>query len=42
MKQTQYEEDIHFAVMFARQMLQKCYAGVTPTTGKDFMSEHML
>jgi len=41
-KNTHWQEDLYFAVRFARQKLSKYYAEVTPTTGMVLMSAHIL
>ena len=41
-KKTQWMEDLFFAMRFARQMLCKYYAEVTPLTGMLHRSAHML
>jgi len=41
-KNTQWKEDLYFAVQFARRKLSKYYAEVTPTTGMLFISAHIL
>jgi len=41
-KKIQWEEDLYFAVMFARQMLSKYYTEVTPKTGILLISAHIL
>jgi len=41
-KKTQWKEDLYFAVKFARQMLSKYYAEVTPKTGMLLISAQIL
>jgi len=41
-KNTQWKEDLYFAVKFARRKLSKYYAEVTPTTGMLLISAHIL
>jgi len=41
-KKTPLKEDLFFAVKFARQMLSKYYAEVTPMTGMLLISAHIL
>jgi len=41
-KNTQWKEDLFFAVKLARQKLSKYYAKVTPTTGMLLISAHIL
>jgi hypothetical protein len=42
MKNTQWKEDLFFAVKLARQKLFKYYAEVTPTMGMLLISAHIL
>ena len=41
-KNTQWKEDLYFAVKFAGQKLSKYYAEVTPTTGMLLIPAHIL
>jgi len=41
-KETQWKEDLFFAVKCARQKLSKYYTEVTPTPGMLVMSAHIL
>jgi hypothetical protein len=41
-KNTQWKEDLYFAVKCARQKLSKYYSEVTPTTGLLLISAHIL
>jgi hypothetical protein len=41
-KQTQWKEEVFFAVKLARPKLSKYYAEVTPTTGMLQICAHML
>jgi len=41
-KQTQWKEDLFFAMKFAWQKLSKYYTEVTPTTGMLLISAHIL
>jgi len=40
--ETQWKEDLFFAVMLAQQKLAKYYADVTPSTGMLQISAHIL
>jgi hypothetical protein len=41
-KKNPWKEDLFFAVKLARQKLSKYYAEVTPTTGMNLISAHIL
>ena len=41
-KKTQWKEDVHFTVTFARQRVLKYYSEVTPMTGMHPIPAHIL